>query len=236
MKCHLVLYHTLYITWDWGQYVSTKHRKTTCGCRSGQAKVFPYLCYPFCVCPLSPFCDHFAFSVLRYFLHWPDLVYAGKLLKQQNSKCTGDSSGWAEGVNLEQLSWWRFGGGGGHYPRWPQVNQFFMALDCWPRWFLGLWPLTVLNFNHWPLTMCTFAEVYGRMHSNFTPSLVYGVKMCGHSCDYWVYGSAPPSVVPVQFHSFAVKVVCHYSSLAHLNPDFQYSSKYTRKNLDFVSN
>ena len=82
--------------------------------------------------------------------------------------------------------------GGCHYHRWPQVNQFFMALDCWPRWFLGLWPLTVLNFNHWPLTMCTFAEVYGRMHSNFTPSLVYGVKMCGHSCDYWVYGSAPP--------------------------------------------
>jgi len=36
----------------------------------------------------------------------------------------------------------------------------------WPRWFLGLWLLSALQFNCWLLTMHTFTEVhvYGRMH------------------------------------------------------------------------
>ena len=158
MKCHLVLYHTLYITWDWGQYVSTKHRKTTCGCRSGQAKVFPYLCYPFCVCPLSPFCDHFAFSVLRYFLHWPDLVYAGKLLKQQNSKCTGDSSGWAEGVNLEQLSWWRFRGGVTTIgDRRSTSSLWHLTVDHADFWGFDRWLCWISTIDHW---LCAHLQKY----------------------------------------------------------------------------
>ena len=34
-------------------------------------------------------------------------------------------------------------------------DQLFSAFDCWPCWFLGLWSLTMLNFNRWPLTMRT---------------------------------------------------------------------------------
>ena len=47
--------------------------------------------------------------------------------------------------------------------------------------FSVVWPLTTLIFRaltidrvvFQPLTMCTFTEVYGRMHTNLTPSLVY---------------------------------------------------------------
>ena len=37
-------------------------------------------------------------------------------------------------------------------------DQLFSAFDHWSRWFLGLWTLTALNFNCWPLTMRTFME------------------------------------------------------------------------------
>jgi len=59
--------------------------------------------------------------------------------------------------------------------------------DHWPRCFLGLWPLTELNFNHWMLTTHTFMEVYGRMRSNSTPSLVYRLTMQEYSLDRWLH-------------------------------------------------
>jgi len=35
-------------------------------------------------------------------------------------------------------------------------DQLFVGFDNWPHWFLGLWPLTALNF-HW---LCTHLRKY----------------------------------------------------------------------------
>jgi len=73
-------------------------------------------------------------------------------------------------------------------------DQLFSAF--WPLTtrIFRLWPLTVLNFNCWPLTKCKFTEVYGRMSSDSTPSLVYGLTSAVTAVTIESMG-APPVLV-----------------------------------------
>jgi len=52
---------------------------------------------------------------------------------------------------------------------------------------LIFWTLIVDHIEFQLLT-----EVYGRMRSDSTPSLVYGVKVHSRSCDYWASGRDTP--------------------------------------------
>jgi len=67
-----------------------------------------------------------------------------------------------------------------------------LTVDHIDFWGFDQWPycistrLCTFDFKCWPLTTRTFMELYRRMRSDSTPSLVYGVKMHSYSCDYWV--------------------------------------------------
>jgi len=72
------------------------------------------------------------------------------------------------------------------------LTSSFLAF--WPLTTLvfGLWSLTALNFSHWPLTTLTFMEVYGRMRSDSTPSLVYGLTSAVAAVTIESMGVTPP--------------------------------------------
>ena len=73
--------------------------------------------------------------------------------------------------------------------------------------------LTVDRADFRALTV-DFAIIYGRMHSDSTPSLVYGLTECGHSCDCGAYWSDLPLPYPqwMLILVTTIDVICMYDA------------------------